>query len=338
MTSLQNIDVRWWILFVLLIAFPFVATDFFVLQVGAYSMILGIISLSLMWLAGYGGMISLAQITFAGIAGYTLPILGFNTQDVMGLGWPWWLTIPLALLFSTLAAAFVGAIAVRTEGIYTLMITLAVAVTVFFFTRQNYTLFNGFLGYAGIEPPTFFGIYLRDPTAFYYLVLTCAILLFAAVSYCSSSTYGLGLQAVRDNPRRMRALGFDVTMHRIFAFAISGFIAGIGGILLVWFNGRISPSVIGVDIVIDILVIAVIGGLRAPIGPFIGAVLFVLLDNFAIDLIDRERFNTVIGIAFLLIVFFSPDGILGLWEKYKPKPRKSKSESVEPVSNPEPAE
>jgi len=338
MTSFQNIDIRWWILLVLLIAFPFMATDFFVLQIGAYSMILGIISLSLMWLAGYGGMVSLAQITFAGIAGYTLPILGFNTQDVMGLGWPWWLTIPMALLLSTLVAAFIGAIAVRTEGIYTLMITLAVAVTFFYLALQNYTLFNGFQGYAGIEPPTLFRIYLRDPNAFYYVVLICAVLLFAAVSYWSTSTYGLGLQAVRDNPRRMRALGFDVTLHRVVAFAISGFIAGIGGILLVWFNGRISPSTIGVNIAIDILVIAVIGGLRNPIGPFIGAILFVLLDNFAIDLIDRERFNTVIGTAFLLIVFFSPDGILGLWEKYKPKPRKTKHKSIEPDSSPEPAE
>ena len=72
---------------------------------------------------------------------------------------------------------------------------------------------------------------------------------------------------------------------------------------------------------IDILVIAVVGGMRHPIGPFLGAIAFVLLENFAIDLIDRERFNTVIGVAFLLIVLYSPDGLLGLWAKARAKLR-----------------
>ena len=90
---------------------------------------------------------------------------------------------------------------------------------------------------------------------------------------------------------------------------------------MVWFNGRISPGSVGVDVVIDILVIAVLGGLRHPIGPFLGAILFVLLENFAIDLIDRERFNTVIGLAFLLIVLFSPDGLLGLWRRIRERLR-----------------
>lgn len=321
MIVLRNIAPGWWVLLALLVLFPFFATDFFVLQIGAYSMILGILALSLMWLAGYGGMVSLAQVAIAGLGAYMLPILGSNTQDVMGLGWPWWLTLVAALSVSVVFAAFIGAVASRTEGIYTLMITLAFSVVVFYFTRQNYALFNGFTGFAGIEPPTLFGVYWRDPTPFYYLVLLCAVGLFAGVTYAARSTFGLTLQAVRDNPRRLSALGYNVTGHRVFAFALSGVIAGIGGILLIWFNGRIAPSSISIDITIDILVIAVVGGLRLPIGPFVGALAFVLLDNFAIDLINRERFNTVIGIAFLLIVYFSPDGLLGLWEKLKPKRR-----------------
>lgn len=319
MAGLSKVAPGWWVLLALLLVFPFVATEFFVLQIGAYAMILGILALSLMWLAGYGGMVSLAQVAIAGLGAYMLPILGTNTQDVMGLGWPWWLCVLAALGVSVSFAAFIGAVAARTEGIYTLMITLAFSVVVFYFARQNYAVFNGFTGFAGIEPPTLFGIYWRDPLPFYYLTLASAAGLFAAVTYAARSTFGLSLQAVRDNPRRLRALGYDVTGHRIFAFALSGFIAGIGGILLVWFNGRIAPSSISIDITIDILVIAVVGGMRLPIGPFIGALAFVLLDNFAIDLINRERFNTVIGIAFLLIVYASPDGLLGLWEKYKPK-------------------
>lgn len=302
---------------VFLLAYPGFASDFFVFQIGAYSLILGTISLSLMMLAGYGGMVSLAQLTIAGIAGYLVAILGDNSVGVMGLGWPWWLTVPAALLAAVLFSAFIGAISVRTDGIYMIMITLAIAVAFFYFVRQNYVLFNGFTGFAGIEPPTLFGIYWRDPVPFYYLSLFVAGGFFWAVRYAARSTYGLSLQAIRDNPRRMRALGYDVTMHRIVAHVLAGLIAGTAGILMVWFNGRISPGSVGIDVAIDILVIAVVGGLRHPIGPFLGAIVFVLLENFAIDLIDRERFNTVIGVAFLLVVLFSPDGLLGLFNRIR---------------------
>jgi branched-chain amino acid transport system permease protein len=234
----------------------------------------------------------------------------------MGLGWPWWLTVPTAIAGATLFSAFVGAISVRTEGIYTIMITLAIAVAFFYFVRQNYSVFNGFTGFAGVLPPDVFGIDWRKPVPFYYLSLGVAGGSYLAVRYAACSTFGLSLQAIRDNPRRMRALGYDVTAHRVLAYAFAGFIAGTAGVLLVWFNSRISPGSIGVDVVIDILVIAVVGGMRRPIGPFVGAIAFVLLENFAIDLIDRERFNTVIGLAFLLIVLFSPDGLLGLWDQF----------------------
>lgn len=306
---------------VLLLVYPSFASDFFVFQIGAYSLILGTVALSLMMLAGYGGMVSLAQMTVAGFAGYLVAILGDNSAGVMGLGWPWWVTVPAAVLAAALLSTCIGAISVRTEGIYTIMITLAIAVAFFYFVRQNYVIFNGFTGFAGVAPPVFFGVNWRDPLPFYYLSLAVAGGCLWAVLHGARSTFGLSLQAIRDNPRRMRALGYDVTLHRIAACFLSGLIAGTAGVLLVWFNGRISPGSVGVDIVIDILVIAVIGGLRHPIGPFLGAIAFVLLENFAIDLIDRERFNTVIGTAFLLIVLFSPDGLLGLWSRLRARIR-----------------
>ncbi|MCG8598121.1 MAG: branched-chain amino acid ABC transporter permease [Kiloniellales bacterium] len=306
---------------VLLLVYPSFASDFFVFQIGAYSLILGTVALSLMMLAGYGGMVSLAQMTVAGFAGYLVAILGDNSAGVMGLGWPWWVTVPAAVLAAALLSTCIGAISVRTEGIYTIMITLAIAVAFFYFVRQNYVIFNGFTGFAGVAPPVLFGVNWRDPSPFYYLSLAVAGGCLWAVLHGARSTFGLSLQAIRDNPRRMRALGYDVTLHRIAAYFLSGLIAGTAGVLLVWFNGRISPGSVGVDIVIDILVIAVVGGLRHPIGPFLGAVAFVLLENFAIDLIDRERFNTVIGTAFLLIVLFSPDGLLGLWSRLRARIR-----------------
>jgi branched-chain amino acid transport system permease protein len=111
----------------------------------------------------------------------------------------------------------------------------------------------------------------------------------------------------------MAALGFNVTAHRIAAYAAAGLIAAVAGVLLVWYNGLITPGSVGTYWLINILIIAVLGGMRHPIGPFMGALVFVLLQNFAVDLVDRERFNLLIGGIFLLIVLFSPDGLLGWW-------------------------
>jgi branched-chain amino acid transport system permease protein len=302
----------------LLLVYPWLAPSFFVFQIGAYVLVLGTIALSLMMLVGYGGMVSLAQITVAGFAGYLVAMLGTNGATGSGLGWPWWLVVPLAILGAATFAAAIGAIAVRTAGIYTIMITLAIATAFFYFVTQNYAIFGGFNGFHGVVPPRVFGIAWRDPMPFYYLSLGVAVLAYAAVVYAARSPFGLSLQSIRDNPRRMRALGYDVAAHRVAAFFLSGLIAGTAGVLLVWFNSQISPGSVSVGVAVNVLVVAVIGGIRHPIGPFLGAILFVLLQNFAIDMIDRDRFNTVIGLVFLLVVFWSPDGILGLWERLRP--------------------
>jgi len=89
-------------------------------------------------------------------------------------------------------------------------------------------------------------------------------------------------------------------------------------VLLVWFNGRVSPGTVNVFEAINVLVIAVIGGLRHPIGPFLGALFVVLIQTFAIDIVGAERYNTLIGLVFLAIVFVSPDGLLGPWGRIKP--------------------
>jgi branched-chain amino acid transport system permease protein len=127
----------------------------------------------------------------------------------------------------------------------------------------------------------------------------------------------VALQGVRDNPRRMEALGFNVVAHRVAAYALAGLIAAVGGVLFAWYNGLVTPGSVGTSWLINVLIIAVLGGMKHPIGAFLGALVFVLLQTFAIDLIDRERFNLVIGGVFLAIVLFSPDGLLGLWAKLR---------------------
>ena len=212
-----------------LILYPAIASEFFLTQIGAYSLIWGLLALSMMLLAGYGGMVCLAQITTAGVAAYTVAIFGTNNMNIYGFGWPWWVLVPFAVLLAATVSAIIGAISVRTEGIYTIMITLAIAAAFFYFAQQNYGLLNGHSGYAGIPTPHFWGINWRDPLPFYYLCLFVASAAYGAVLYCSRSTFGLALQAIRDNGRRMRAVGFDITAHKVVAYFYSGIIAGLAG-------------------------------------------------------------------------------------------------------------
>ena len=303
------------IVLVALLVYPFVATPFFTYQIGAQSLALGLIALSLTFLGGYGGMVSLAQMTIAGFAAYMLAIFGTSSNIAISLGWPWWLALVVAISLATVLAAAIGWLSVRTEGIYTIMITLAVGVAFFYLAQQNYTLFNGFQGFSRIAAPTIGEVELRQPVPFYFLVLACALAGYFFVKHLVRAPFGVALQGIRDNPRRMHSLGYDVTAHRVGAYAVAGLLAAVGGILMVWYNGRISPGTVGVGAMINILIIAVLGGMKHPIGAFIGAIVFVLLQNFAIDLVDRERFNLVIGGVFLAIVLFSPDGLLGLWHR-----------------------
>ncbi len=319
---LERIPAYYLFIAVILIAMPVFAGNFILFQIFGWTFILGIISLSLMFLAGYGGMVSIAQMSFAGLAGYMVAIFGDSAITAISMGWPWYVTIPLALLITVLFGTGVGWLAVRTEGIYTIMITLAVASAFFYFTRQNYVIFNGFQGFNGVLPPQLFGVDWRGPVAFYYLTLFWALAAYFSVVYLSRAPFGLALQGVRDNPRRMAALGYNVTAHRVAAYSFASLLAGIGGILLTWQSAQISPGTAGIGPAIDILIIAVIGGLRHPIGPFIGAFIYVVLKTFAMDALVAlglagDRFQLLIGLGFLAIVFWSPDGVLGLWRRFQ---------------------
>ena len=311
-----------------MIFLPAVVGDFVLDQVFGWTMILGTIALSLMFLAGYGGMVSLAQMTVAGISGYMITVLGASSLPAISLFWPWWVAAPLAIAIAVAFGTLAGALSARTEGIYTIMITLALAAAFFYLTLQNWSIFNGFNGFTTIPAPQFFGINWKSPLPLYYMILFFSALSYALVAYVSRAPFGLALQGVRDNPRRMEAIGYNVTAHRIAAYAFAALIAAVGGILMVWLNNQISPGSAGIEATIDLLVIAVVGGLGHPIGPFVGAFIYVILRTFALDALvavglDGRRFQTIIGLGFLVIVLFSPDGVVGLWRRWLARARLS---------------
>ncbi len=205
----------------LLLLLPFVASPFLTYQVAAQALIFGLIALSLSFLAGYGGMVSLAQMTVAGIAGYAVAVLG-SSGTATSLGWPWWVVLPFALIIATLCATLIGWLSVRTDGIYTIMITLAIGVAFYYLVLQNYTVFNGFQGFQKVYPPLVLGINWRDPMPFYFLALFWALAGYFFIKWLVRTPFGIALQGIRDNPRRMNSLGFSVIAHRVAAYAVAG--------------------------------------------------------------------------------------------------------------------
>jgi branched-chain amino acid transport system permease protein len=290
---------------------PLNQANFWLGNIFGRGIIFGIIAMSLTFLATYGGFVSLAQMSVAGVAGYVLAVTieGAAPSIVGGLGY--FVAIPLAIFAAVLAALFVGLVSVRTRDIYLLMITLALAMGFFRFVETNIAWFNGYEGIRNILGPSVFGLPFRDPLVIYYVTLIVAVSLYAGVLYLVRSPFGLVLQGIRDNPRRIAALGYNVALHRVAAFGVAGFIAGCGGVLMTIYNFGISPGTVGLGATVNVLIMSVIGGLGHPIGAFIGSLIFAFFDTFAATIYDRNRFNTLIGVVFLIIVLVSPDGVIG---------------------------
>jgi branched-chain amino acid transport system permease protein len=193
------------------------------------------------------------------------------------------------------------------------MITLALAVLTYYFFGQV-TDVSGFGGVNSVDLPGFIGNPVQTPERLFYIALATSAAVYLGIRYVVRTPFGLTLQGIRDDPARMRALGFNVGLHRALAFAAGAFIASLAGVLSVWWNTRISPGSISLAQTIDVLVIAVIGGLFRLEGAWVGALLFAVIDNESrgVELIG-ERFNTVIGLLFLVIVLISPGGLMGMW-------------------------
>jgi branched-chain amino acid transport system permease protein len=291
---------------------PLIFSDFYLSAVITKALWLGIAAVSLIFLAGYVGMVSLAQVALYGIAGFTAANLVVADGGSKVALDPWVAAL-LGLVAAMAVGFFLGAIASRSYGIYFLMITLASSVLVYFFFAQV-TQLSGFGGVNNVELPSVVGNPLQQPARLFYIALAVSVVVYLALRYITRAPLGLAFQGVRDDPARMRALGYNVPLLRTVAFTVGAFVAGLAGVLSVWWNTRISPGSISLSQTIDVLVIAVIGGLYRLEGAWVGAVAVTVLDNWlrGVDLVGN-RFNTVIGAVFLAIVLISPGGLMGIW-------------------------
>jgi branched-chain amino acid transport system permease protein len=294
---------------------PLIFNEYWIAALLTQMLFLGIVAASLIFLSAYGGMVSLAQIAVYGVAGFALGNLTTNGNTKgMNLGWPEVPGIAVAIVIAIAVAFIFGALASRSYGIYFLMITLVFSVIANLFFGQV-TSVSGFGGISGIPIPEFLSR-TAHPERLYFVTLAVALAVYAALRYVARTPFGLTLQGIRDDPVRMSSLGYNVTLHRLLAFTFAGFIAALGGILFVWWNAQIAPSTIGLSATIDVLVIAVIGGLYRLEGAWLGALVFVLINNYAPDVdVIGDRFHTLIGVVFLVIVLVSPNGLIGLWER-----------------------
>jgi branched-chain amino acid transport system permease protein len=284
---------------------------------------LGIAAASLTFLQRYGGMTSLAQVAIYGIAGFAMGnvVHTVNSEGGLNLGWTPWAGVAFGIAVAVLIAFLFGAIASRSYGIYFLMITLALSLLVFYFFGQVTTL-SGFGGIRSVSRPGFLGDPITRPNPLYYSCLVASIGVYLLLRYVVRTPFGISLQGIRDDPPRMRSLGYNVPLHRALAFSLGAFVAGIAGILSVWFNTQISPGSIDIGQTIALLIIAVIGGVSRLEGAWVGAFAYTLIDYYSRQdaptwglWLNPGRSATIIGVVFLLIVLLSPEGLIGIGQR-----------------------
>lgn len=300
---------------VVLVLVPRFASGFIVDFVLTRSLMLGLAASTIVFLARYGGMVSLGQILFFAIAGfmYGNAVLSAGARG-LNLGWNPWVSALFALAVTTLVALLLGAIAARSSGIYFLMLTLVYAVIGYYFFAQVVTI-SGPSGVTSITPPPL----VDSSVGVYYAALALSVLVYLAFKAIGGTPFGMVLQGVRDDPVRIAALGVNVALHRALAFALAGFVAGLSGLVNVWWNGQIDPASVSIGPALVLLIIAVLGGISYFEGAWIGALVYVAANNYlrSLPLVDQiglteDRFNTLIGLLVLLIMVLSPEGLVGI--------------------------
>ena len=266
--------------------------------------ILAIAAVSLNLIMGFGGMVSFGHAAYLGIGGYAVGILAKEGVNSGLLQWP------LAVAASALFALAVGALSLRTRGVYFIMITLA-------FAQMVYYVAIGLDRYGGDDGMTIykrsqFGtvIDLSNKTVFYYLCLALLLASIYLVWRLVHSRFGMVIQGARSNERRMRAIGFPTYRYKLVCFVFAGMLCGLAGALLANHTDFISPALMHWTRSGDLIVMAVLGGMGTVFGPVIGAVALLVLEEVLSGITQYSQI--ILGPLFLLVVLFARGGIDGL--------------------------
>ncbi|MCW5749697.1 MAG: branched-chain amino acid ABC transporter permease [Alphaproteobacteria bacterium] len=287
-------------LFAELLASPFLVTLF------TRMLIYAIAATSLNLILGYGGMVSFGHAMYIGIGGY---VVGIMASHGVHAGWLQW---PLAIAISALFALVIGALCLRTRGVYFIMITLA-------FAQMVYFMGVGLEEYGGDDGLTIYNrssfgslLNLSDKRVFYYVCLVLLVGALYLVHRLVQSRFGMVLRGSRSNDRRMQAIGFPTYRYRLTGFVIAGMICGLSGALMANHNEFVSPAMMHWVQSGDLIVMVVLGGMGTATGPLFGALAFLLVEY----LLSRitEYWQIIFGPLLILVVLFARGGIGSLFD------------------------
>jgi branched-chain amino acid transport system permease protein len=314
LTRRQAVHIFALALAVLLPPVALAADEPFLVSLASNMLIYGLAAASLDLILGFGGMVSFGHAAFFGVGGYTVGILfahGFEGSNFLGLipGNDNALIVwPVAMLVSGFLALVIGAVSLRTGGVYFIMITLAFAQMLYYFfvSLETYGGDDGLSIYGHSRPA---GLDLSDDTTFYYVCLALLLLFLWLGRRLVASRFGMVIVGIRENERRMCALGFPVYRYKLACFAIAGAVAGLAGALVANQTEFVSPSLLEWTKSGEIMVMAIMGGMGTLIGPVFGAAAFLLLEFVLSDW--TEHWKIVLGPLLILIVLFAKRGIYG---------------------------
>ena len=275
--------------------------------------ILAMAAVSLNLIMGYGGMVSFGHAIYIGIGGY---VVGILAQEGFLSGFLQW---PAALLVSGLFAAAIGALCLRTRGVYFIMITLA-------FAQLLYYVAVGLDRYGGDDGLTMYTrsefvrpLNMSNKTQFYYVSLILLFGVMALIWKLINSRFGMVIQGSRSNDLRMQAIGFPTYRYRLVCFVIAGMICGLAGALLANHTEFVSPAMMHWTRSGDLIIMVVLGGMGSVVGPLIGAVALLVLEETLSGI--TEYWQIILGPMLLLVVLFARGGIDGLLAKIGAKVR-----------------
>ncbi len=290
-----------WIFVVIIVVFLIspLFLDVSIISLFTKILIFGLLAMSLDLLVGYTGLWSFGHASIFGIAAYSTAILitRFSITD-------FWVTAPASIFIAILVASLFGYIALRTSGIYFLLVTLALGEVVYHTAIRWTDLFGGSNGIVGIPYPGFCN---SSVIYFYFVFVVCAgCVIF--MYFLTKSPFGYSLQGIRENETRMKCLGYNVWLRKYITFIISGGVGGIAGVLYVHFNGLIAPSSVGLDASGMLWLMLIIGGVGTLWGSLTGCALIICIQYF-VSSVSPLRWPLILGSFFVAAVMFAGSGI-----------------------------